>query len=332
MGLKRLVLGVGAFGVSMMTLASCTGLGSIETKYVDAKGTTQEVIIEKTTDSKKVLSALKALTKADVAKINATSMKTRIKFDMSGKVMNYTYKSTMDIDGLLDYSTSSPNFYMKNNMYVEASGQKQNINMEMTLVGDYGYLYTNADGYTTKVKLPKDDSNLSDLVSEMEKSKEQFDDSLNRGYSELFKLFNADYTAYDSSYEFLEDNEDKILDFIDRNHVEISGVTSTIYFKMNLSGNDMVNAWNMGGGSSYALASSVSSTDSLSFIIGYSSSDFTLNYFEIDATNAPSLLSSVLDESTMSIDRLVVTSYYEYGNDKVSEPSDASSYSSYSLF
>ena len=333
MKLKKLVLGLGLATTSVFALGSCNQSRTIEASYVDLNGDVQEVTVEKTNDPNTVLDTLKVVSKAEGKIVEETSMKGNCNMEMSGSVKNQSYKMNMDFNMLID-STSDMAFYMYEKMNIEAAGQKQDIVVEATLIDGYAYVDSKVLGQSVKVKSPIESSTFSEMKDKMYESIEELESMKNRKMEEMFNLMDVDYTSYNSSYEVIMNNEAKVLDFINNNKMEVSKVTDSIYFSLNVYGDYILNAWNLSGASSAGNVTSVSQTDYARVTIGYDAATYLYNYFELDASNATSLFGSILKtgvDSSMNLNKLLVSCKFDVCNDVVTEPANASSYMSYSF-
>ena len=326
--MKRLGIGLGIASLSMV-LASCTGSRTIETEYVDLAGETKEVTIEKTIDKEKVLDTLKVISKADASKVSATSMKNHVKLDMKGSMYSKGFKCYMDIALLTDWAFDN-RLDMDYTMNMEFDGRSEKMNNRMILVGNYAYLNTNALGRITKMRMSTSSTEVQDLVNTLNEQAKEFDNIFNRSLKEFFDLSKVDYQKYDSSYDAIVQNEAKILDFIEKANVEISSVTDNIYFKMTLTGDELLSAFN-NTGSTLGEVSYVGLDDSLIYTIGYNTDTYLLSYVEMDCSNAKSL-TSIVSEASMSVNTFMIYCTYEYGDERVEEPSDKDSYVSYDSY
>ena len=329
MKLKKLVLGLGLTTTSVFALASCNQSRTIEASYVDLNGDVQEVTVEKTNDPNKVLDTLKVVSKAEGTTVEGTSMKSNCNMEMSGSVKNQSYKMNMDYNMLID----SDAFYIYEKMNIEEAGRKQDIVVEATLIDGYAYVDSKVLGQSVKVKSPiESSSSFSEMIDKMNESKEELENLKNRKMEEMFKIMDVDYTSYNSSYEVIMNNESKVLDFINNNKMEVSKVTDSIYFSMNVYGDYLLNAWKLSGVSSAGTVTSVSQTDYARFTIGYDAATYLFNYLELDASNATSLFGSILKtgvDPSIDLNKLLIFLKFELCNDVVREPANASSYMSY---
>ena len=330
MKLKRLFLGVGAL-VSLGALASCSNETKLVLNYLDANNEAQEVSLEKSDKPEDVLNALKVLAKADAKVIDdINTVKLNMKLDWNSTMDNQKYNMYMNMD--LFYDLTQYNVFSINmKMDMDALSQKESINMNAYCDGNYGYIDMYDGKESAKIK-----TSVSKISSLMGGSYYELADVFTQNYynRELEQFFDAIYPKTNSStstYEFICENEQAILEKIQEKNVTLSSVTSdTIYISFDLKGKDIFNGYqNFGAGYDVTNNTLFGENDYMTLTYGFSTNTYFVSYVKMDLSNAPVMVNSLLSRTNMSVSKFAIEVECKPNEGSLNLPNDLSSYTSY---